>query len=435
MIRQGRRTTRPLRVAAAAATAALALVAACSRPSATTAASAGAAIDDGPATGTVTLWAPSGDANGLDAMLAGFKKANPDATVQVTIIPSDDYQTKLQTAIAAGTTPDIAQLYTESQSQVLASKALAPVPAGLVDKSSFFPAAYAAGEVGGVAYSVPWYAYSYVLLYRKDFAAKAGVTPPRTWDELVPFLKGLQAGGAVKGIGYDVGWDRYSGQDLALLAYQNGSTLLNADRTKWELDTPQVVGAATFLQSLFTSGVASPDTPGFLDQQPYLVSGKVGSLITGPWVVSQLDAVAKQPGWTAANIGAAVLPAGPAGNYGFVGGGSWGVFAKSKQAASAWKVVKYLSQPSTQVAQFTAYGSLPAVTAAWKDPAVAGQPLLAPYFTQLEGAKQMPDVSTWTEVATAIGKEMEFVARGKETPEAAMKNVQSRADTISTGAK
>ena len=338
-------------------------------------------------------------------------------------------------AIAVCTAPDIAQLYTEAQSQVFASKALAPVPAGLVDKSSFFPASYAAGEVSGVAYSVPWYAYTYVLLYRKDFAAKAGVTPPKTWAELVPFLKGLQAGGATKGIGYDVGWDSYNGQDLALLAYQNGSTLLSADKTKWELDSPQVVEAAALMQSLFTSDVASPDTPQFLDQQPYFVSGKVGSLITGPWVVSQLDAVAKQPGWTAEHIGAAVLPAGPAGNFGLVGGGSWGVFAKSGNAPSAWKLVKHLSQPSTQIAQFKAYGSLPAVTAAWKDPSVADQPLLSTYFTQMSTAKQMPEVSTWSQVATLIGNELEFVARGKETPEVAMKNVQSRAEAVSTGTK
>lgn len=434
MTRQGRRTSRAMRLAAAAV-ATIALLAACSRPSSTATASAGPPIDDKPATGTVTVWAPSGDATGLDAMLAGFKKDNPDATVQVTIFPSDDYQTKLQTAIAAGTTPDIAQLYTEAQSQVLASKALAPVPAGLVDKSSFFPSSYAAGEVNGVAYSVPWYSYTYVLLYRKDFAAKAGVTPPKTWDELVPFLKGLQAGGATKGIGYDVGWDSYNGQDLALLAYQNGSTLLSADKTKWELDSPQVVGAAALVQSLFAGDVASPDTPQFLDQQPYFVSGKVGSLITGPWVVSQLDGVAKQPGWTADHIGAAVLPAGPAGNFGLVGGGSWGVFAKSANAPSAWKLVKHLSQPSTQIAQFKAYGSLPAVTAAWKDPSVADQPLLGTYFTQMSTAKQMPEVSTWSQVATLIGTELEFVARGKETPEVAMKNVQSRAEAVSTGTK
>ena len=147
MTGQGRRSSRAMRLAAAAV-ATIALVAACSRPSSTATASAGPPIDDKPATGTVTVWAPSGDATGLDTMLAGFKKDNPDANVQVTIFPSDDYQTKLQTAIAAGTTPDIAQLYTEAQSQVLASKALAPVPAGLVDKSSFFPSSYAAGRCG-----------------------------------------------------------------------------------------------------------------------------------------------------------------------------------------------------------------------------------------------------------------------------------------------
>jgi len=434
MIRQKMRTGGGVRLAAISI-AAVVLLAGCSRASTTTASSTGAAIDDKPATGTVTLWAPSGDATGLDKMLTNFKKDNPKATVKITIIPSDNYQTKLQTAIAAGTTPDIAQLYTEAQSQVLASNTLAPVPSGLVDPSSFFSGSYSAGEVDGVAYSVPWYSYTYVVLYRKDFAAQAGVAAPKTWDDLVPFLKGLQAGGATKGIGYDVGWDSYNGQDLALLAYQNGSTLLNSDKTKWELDTPKVIGAAKLVQSLFTNELASPDSPQFLDQQPDLIDGKVGSLITGPWVVSQLDGAAKQPGWTAAHIGAAALPAGATGNYGFVGGGSWGVFKKSSNASSAWKVVKYLSQSSTQIAQFKAYGSLPSVTAAWKNSSITDQPLFDAFFSQLKSAKQMPNVSTWSQVATLLGNELEFVARGKETPEVAMKNAQSRADAIGTGTK
>jgi multiple sugar transport system substrate-binding protein len=95
-------------------------------------------VDDSPATGTVTLWAPDGDATELDSVLAGFKEQNPELDLQITLVPSDEYNTKLQTAIAAGTTPDIAFLYTEAQTQFLATQAFTPVPDGLVDPGSFF---------------------------------------------------------------------------------------------------------------------------------------------------------------------------------------------------------------------------------------------------------------------------------------------------------
>ncbi|KQP56886.1 extracellular solute-binding protein [Agreia sp. Leaf283] len=405
----------------------------CGRSSDGAAPEAAGSLADGPATGKVTLWAPDGDATALDEVLKPFESDNPDADVEVTLVPSDEYNTKLQTAIAAGTAPDIAFLYTEAQTQFLASDAFAPVPDGVADSSSFFEGSWDAGEVDGTAYSVPWYAYTRLLIYRDDFAQKAGATPPATWDETIPFFQKLEEGGAESGYGADVGWDTYNGQNLAIFGYQAGETLLSEDGSKWELDTPGMIEAAEFNASFFSSGVSSPDTPQFLDTQPYLVAGKTGSMISGPWVISGLDTTAGEEGWTAAHIQTAVLPAGPDGNVGQLAGGSWAVTKKSDNADSAWKAVSFMAQEDTQVAQYEAAGSMPAVVAAWSDPSIADQPLLKPFFEQLKNVKPMPSVSTWNEVSTMLGKELEQVARGKETAAEAMANAQKKADSIGTG--
>src|ERR671918_718025 len=94
----------------------------------------------------------------------------------------------------------------------------------LVAPSSFFEGSWSAGDMDGTVYSVPWYAYTRVLIYRKDFAEAAGVTAPTTWDETVPFFEALQRGGAVHGYGADVGWDTYNGQTLDTSAQQEGWT-------------------------------------------------------------------------------------------------------------------------------------------------------------------------------------------------------------------
>ena len=391
------------------------------------------AVDDKPATGTVTLWAPDGDATALDKVLAGFKKDNPKLTLQVTLIPSDQYTTKLQTAMSSGTLPDIAQLYTESETQFTASGAFAPVPDGLVDPSSFFPAAWTAGKSGDSVYSVPWYTYTRVLIYRKDLAAAGNAKVPTTWDESIPFYKALEAGGATSGLGGDVGWDTYSGQDLAVYAHQAGSSLMNKDETKWDLDNDKVVSAIQYLASTFTEKVSAIDGPQFLDAQPYFVEGKTGSMISGPWVIASLDTTAKQDGWTAAHVGTAVLPKGPSNASGALGGGSWAVSKDSKNASSAWKVVREMSQTSTQIAQFKAYGSMPSVQVAWKDSSITSNSLYDAFFEQLKDIDPMPSVSTWGEVSTAIGKELEAVARGDETAAQAAKNLQSQADSIGSG--
>ncbi|WP_022878731.1 extracellular solute-binding protein [Microbacterium sp. B19] len=429
------RTTRKSRLAAVGATvlAATLILSGCGRPSDAGASASTTTVDDSPATGAVTLWAPDGDATALSDVLADYKKANPDLDLQITLVPSDEYNTKLQTAMAAGTGPDIAQVYTEAQSQFLASGAFAPVPDGLVDASSFFSGVWDAGQYNGTTYSVPWYAYTYALIYRKDLAAAGGATVPTTWDQTLPFFQALEKGGATKGFGADVGWDTYTGQALQRYAVQAGQSLLSADGKSWQIDTPEGIQAISHFTEPYLSGVAAVDTPGFLDSQPYFVDGKTGSMLSGPWVIAALDGVAKQPGWTAEHVATAVQPAGPAGDIGNLGGGSWVVNKDSKNAASAWKVVREMADEKTQIAQFAAYGSMPAVQSAWKDDSIAGNALYDAFFEQLKNVQPMPSATTWTQVSTAIGAELEAVARGTETAEEAAKKLQSAADGIGTG--
>lgn len=424
--------TRLLAFTAAAVTTAL-LMTGCGRSSSEQDAAAAAPIDDSPATGTVTLWAPDGDATVLDDVLADFLADNPDLDLEVTLVPSDQYVTKLQTAMSSGTLPDIAQSYSEAQTQFTTSGSFAPVPEGLVDSSTFFPGAWSAGEVDGTSYVVPWYTYTRVLIYRSDFAEAGSAKVPETWDELMPFFEALEAGGAESGFGADVGWDTYTGQTTAVFAQQAGSTLLNDDMSAWEIDTPEVVSAIEYQTAPFLEGISALDTPQFLDAQPYFVDGKTGSLISGPWVIASLDTTAEQDGWTAEHVATAPLPAGDAGVFGPLGGGGWMVNADSDNADSAWKVVREMAQPETQIAQFQAYGSMPSVQAAWDDPSIADDPLLTAFFDQLKTVEMMPPVPAWAEVSTAIGQELEAVARGQESAAEAAARLQSIADGIGTG--
>lgn len=390
-------------------------------------------VDETPATGTVSLWAPDGDAKALDDTLASFIADNPDLDLEVTRIPESEYNTKLQAALASGSGPDIAQTYTEAQAGFIKGDAFAAVPDGLVDEDSFFPGSWAAGEIDGTAYTVPWYAYTYTLVYRKDIAESAGLSAPATWEEMIPFEEGLMAAGATKGLGASVGWDSYNGQDLAQLVWQAGGELISDDESEWTLDTPEMIDAIEYNASFFTSGVADTAGPGFLDSQPYFVTGKTASSITGPWVIGQFDTVAEQDGWTAENVGTATVPAGSAGSIGAIAGGSLGVLADSKNQDAAWKVVRFLSQRTTQIAQYESYGSLPAVQSAWEDPTIADQPLLDAFFDQLQETRSYPQRTTWLQIATQMGAEMESVAKGQKSAEEAAATLQSFADGVGTG--
>ena len=71
----------------------------------------------------------------------------------------------------------------------------------------------------------------------------------------------------------------------------------------------------------------------------------------------------------------------------FVGGGNLVVYKDSKNKDLAWTFVDYLTDPKTQVAWYQDVTDLPAVQAAWDDPAIKNDPHVAMFGQQLKDTK------------------------------------------------
>lgn len=389
-------------------------------------------IDDAPATGTLQVWIGGAEGEKLPAFLDAFKAANPELDLQITQIPSDQFDAKLLTAIAAGTVPDLVRLYSQSQASLMATGAFAPVPDGLVEAEDFFPGAWGTNVKAGIAYGVPMDAYATLFQYRKDLAEKAGLSAPRTWDELKTFAKTLQEQGVTWGMAMDVGYDIYNAQGLNEYVHQNGGSFLNADQTAWTINSDANVAALEFWGSFFTEGLASPDGPKFLDTVPWFSTNEIAGKDIGPWFEQWLvDANGRE--WVDKSLGTAVMPAGPAGSFSALGSGSLAVLKDGKNQTAAWKLVRYMAQPETQIGWYKAFGSLPSVKAAWDDPAIAANPLLNAEREALQTAVDIPQVPTWNQVGTYLGQQMELVARGQATAKQVLDDVQSFAESAGLG--
>jgi multiple sugar transport system substrate-binding protein len=117
----------------------------------------------------------------------------------------------------------------------------------------------------------------------------------------------------------------------------------------------------------------------------------------------------------------------------FIGGSNLAVFKDAKNRDAAWKFLAWLSKPDVQVKWYQAVSDLPAVQSAWDDPALAGDPMLKVFGTQLESAKAPPSFPTWTQLAATFDVEAEKVCVAGADPAAALKAVQSQAESIGTG--
>ncbi len=404
---------------------------ACGRSGADTTAGGDAkSISSGKATGTITVWAMGAEGENLPALAKDFEAANPGAKVNVTAIPWDAAHDKFSTAITAGKTPDAAMVGTTWMGEFAGLDALDPTPPS-IDKSLFFDGAQKTTEVNGTSYGIPWYVETRLVYYRTDLAKKAGFTEaPKDWAGLKAMAKGMQdKAGAKWGIGLQAGGTG-SWQTVMPFAWSNGASLMKDDGKTFDFASPQMTEAVQYYQSYFTDGIANKAAPSTPTTEPDFASGKVPMFISGPWMMSAVEKV----GGAGFKDKYAVAPMPTKQtSSSFVGGSDFVVFKNSKQRDTAWKFVQFLSDPKTQAKWYGLSTDLPSVKSAWQDPALASDEKLAVFGKQLETAQAPPSISTWEQVAAQFDTEMEKVTKAGEDPAAALKTVQSQAESIGTG--
>lgn len=423
------RTTRRA-AAATASTVVLALaIAGCGRSDdeGTTAAPEAAALTDGPATGTVEVWAMGTEGELLPELAAQFEEDNPDVTVKVTPVPWESSTEKINTAIATGEVPDVVQVGTTLMSGFVELGGLAPTPDS-IDSAAFFPGAWDTTVVDGTSYGVPWYVETRVLYYRTDLAEDAGVSAPESWDDLKDFAAGMQDAGAEHGIALQT-----RGNDTNLMYFpfywQAGGDIMTEDNTEFTLGNDAETKALDYYSSFMHEGLA-PDVLVEDEKVQNFINGDLGSFVSGPWERANLLATAGDE--FADKFDVTALPADER-EGSFIGGSNLAVLADAENPDAAWKFVDFTTDPANQVDWFEISNDLPAVQESWDDPILADDAALAVYGDALETARSTPAVPTWAEIGHELDLILEQVIAGNLTPEEASQQMQDAAASIGTG--
>ncbi|MFC4118821.1 ABC transporter substrate-binding protein [Nonomuraea zeae] len=122
--------------------------------------------------------------------IAEFEKANPTIKVNYVGVPIAQAAQKIDTAIAGGGTPDVADVATSGLGNLVAQKALEPVddriaknPAlnGKFNDSLLTTVKNVVPD--GKMYIIPTSTNAGAFWYRKDWFAQAKLEPPKTWSE------------------------------------------------------------------------------------------------------------------------------------------------------------------------------------------------------------------------------------------------------------
>ncbi len=317
----------------------------------------------------VTFWQFSTNPNDIAAWKAaieGFEAKNPDIKVNMEIVPWSEQQQRLVSALTAGGLPDVSMLGNNVVAQFQSAGALEPLDQYFKAYDSENKTDVASnvwpGDKGYYHLADHWWASpvsveTRALYFRKDLLKKAGIDKaPGTWEEFAADAKKLTADG-VYGAGLSMSLDYFTVQNFMSAYLGYGASMLTDDG-KCGFDTPQFKDALKTYVSVYKEGATHPDAStmdgntfrrGFLD-------GKYAMILSDPSLYRDLQ---KEKPAFLDQVDIAMVPAGPKGREGFLGGWPLVLWNASSNKDAAAKWIMYATHGEGLKALATAGGFIP----------------------------------------------------------------------------
>jgi len=304
----------------------------------------------------LTVDSPDPRSAALKSVIEGFNKSQSEYEVQIQSINYGRIDNQVIQATAAGEGPDVLNVYSDLLPTHIAAKTVVPLDAYVAKMSPAdrddFVVALKLFQFDGKQMAIPWESRVWLLWYRKDLLAKAGLQPPRTLDELAqdagkvttPQVMGFTMGASTGNLGAG------AYETFIPLLWASGGDLTDA-QGKATFNSDAGVKALTWLRDLVTKHQGMRTTVVSMTADDMVSSMKAGTaamILGGSFRVAAAragnlppDAIvtAPVPGWTAdkpapARVASQTLTIG----------------ANSKNKDGAWKFIQYYLSPQSQLA-------------------------------------------------------------------------------------
>jgi multiple sugar transport system substrate-binding protein len=372
----------------------------------------------------------------IERMVNEFEADNPDITIELQYVNSDNALQKATVAIQGNKQPDISYQYGTNMPQLAQSPALVDLTSrvneGDYDWADFFPGEQAVATVDDKVLGVPALVDNLAIVYNKDLFAAAGVPEPTadwTWDDLrAAAAATTDPANKVFGLSFPVDGSETTVWQYIAMLWAAGGDILNADNTEATFNAEPGVRALTTLSDIQQDGSM------YLDFQPdsgkygqLFNSGKIGMVITGPWDLS---------GFPDVNYGVQVMPSfDPGGSHETIAGpDNWVIFDNGQERVdAAWKFLSFMTSPDQILQDSLDTSHLPTRAS------VSDMSAFQAFFTTYPGTevfvqnldnvlKARPQIPQYPRISTALGQAIVSALQGQATPQDALDQAAEQAN-------
>ena len=381
---------------------------------------------------TVTVWVMEGDYSdeSLKAINNEFERTG--AAVDLQVQSWDGIATKITTALATSTPPDVLDLGNTQIASFAANGGLMDLTRyrddlrqgqtwldGLVDPAT----------VDGRLYAVPGFAGARAVIYNKKTWAEAGVTKaPTTFAELTAALKKVRAANPAPDFSplYMPGQNWYAGMQFV---WDAGGDIATRKGDKWVAglgsDEAQK-GLADFkaFQNEFSSKASRTLDALNPDQTQVIADGKASAIVATSGFVGLIQKA--NPKLKDGDLGTFPFP-GKSGRTQpvMLGGSDWGIAARSRNAELAVQWTRIAAGPGMQSKWIVGHdGWIPNSTEGTRAAGSTVGPVNKSFFDAALNSKATPASADWAQIESTkeINELFASIASGTKSPEGAAKS-------------
>ncbi|GGA11833.1 sugar ABC transporter substrate-binding protein [Paenibacillus marchantiophytorum] len=277
---------------------------------------------------TITQFVPDlPDKTFVEKLVPDFEAAHPNIKVKIMKAPYSEFDSKLQSLVAAGTAPDVTSHWGEMGFAEFIDKGMLRDMSDLIKADNFKATDHGMTDdvmniykVDGKNYGIPVYSYTSLMLYNKDMFDKAGLPyPPAdfedkswTFDKMMEVAKKLSKPSddpQKTEFGIDWGWAE---KDMRLIyfgakVYSDDTWTNGGHPTASYFNSPEAIKANQRIHDMIYKDKVMPSkefTKAVAGQggDPF-ATGKVGMSVAGAWILASVKDYSFKVGVAAVPVG------------------------------------------------------------------------------------------------------------------------------------
>jgi multiple sugar transport system substrate-binding protein len=287
------------------------------------------------------------------------------------------------------------------------------------DLPDFNPNLIKINTINGKLYALPTFVQTPLMVYNKELLTKAGLQPPKTWEETLAVARAWHDKG--KGIALPAKQGLAAVDIWIAMARSNNGNYFNSEG-KLQLVTEPNIATVQFWKDLVTVAIKGSTNWHFdeVNKALQFAEAPIGLSISG--LCGALED--EQQSKVAGKLGYAALPykIRPFGTLSFW---SWGVTADSRHPKEAYRLAAWLTSKAIEKQMSLKDGQIAARQSLYKDPElVAKAPWLPGVAEALQNADTQPLHKNAPKLMDAMAAALSAVAVNGEDPKGQLEQVQ-----------